>query len=350
MNETQIIIPNLNPRFSGITSTILAVVPEQQKSMNFISVGYKLSEQIPHCSWLDFFRLTSKPLENGAYRIFHCRRNIDMCYGLILKYIFRRKIQLLFTSTAQRFHKRFTRFLYNNVDHLITTSNRAGSFLKRPVEAVIPHGVNVEIYYPTLEKAKERTELNLTNKYSIGIFGRVRESKGLNEFVEALCQVLPKFPEYNAVIVGETTPKFIPFEKKLKEMIDKNNLNNRFQWLGKVSFSNIPKLFRAMDLVCAVSRNEGFGLTCLEAMASGVPVIATQTGGFEMVIQKGLDGEIIPCQDTEALVQKLEMLLKNPEKLLEMGLVARENICKNFTISKEANKINDFYKKILTKE
>ncbi|MBO6103031.1 MAG: glycosyltransferase family 4 protein [Opitutales bacterium] len=346
-DKAQIIIPNLNPRFSGITSTIIAVVPEQQKELDFAGVGYFIDKRIRHISWREFFRLSSRPLKNGKNRIFHCRRNIEMVYGLIFKYILRRKITLIFTSTAQRKHTWLTKFLYKRMDGLLTTSPRAASFLVRKPDAIIPHGTNPEIYFPIEDKRALRAELGLENEHSIGIFGRVREQKGVREFVEAMCEILPKHPEYNAVIVGQTTPKFVPFENEMKQLIKDAGLSSRFQWLGKVEFEKIPKLFRAMDLVCAVSRNEGFGLTCLEAMASGVPVIATKTGGFDMVIREDSDGHIIPCNDAKALAKALDISLSDPEKLRRMGKNSRERILSSFTISKEASAINAVYKKFL---
>ncbi len=345
--EYQVIIPNLNRRFSGITSTVLAVVPEQMKELSFCSVGYPLDSRIPRLSWIGLLKLTRKPLPNGANRIFHCRRNIEMCAALILKHVFRAKICPIFTSTAQRRHTRFTKFLYSKMEAVLTTSNRAGSYLIRKPDAIIAHGVNPDIYFPAQDRQALRRELGLKNTRSIGIFGRVRPQKGIGEFVGGLCRTLEKYPDFNAVIVGETTPKFLSFQERMKSEIARRGLEGRFQWLGKVEFSQIPKLFRCMSLVACLSHNEGFGLTCLEAMASGVPVIATQTGGFELVVRPGVDGEIIPCADEDAFVEKLNLMLSDTKKLDSMGARARERILDSFTIQREASAINAVYKRLL---
>lgn len=347
-NDYAVIIPNLNRRFSGITSTISAVIPEQLKEFSMCAAGHKFSDAIPRLSWTEIFKLTARNLPDGKPRIFHCRRNIEMLCGLLLKHVFRRKIYLIFTSTAQRKHSGYTKFLYKKMDMLLSTSPRAASFLEREPFAIIPHGVNSEIYFPAADKNAERQNLGLTNKKSIGIFGRVREQKGVREFVEAMCEVLPHYPDYNAVIVGKTTPKFAGFEKEMKCRIESCGLTDRFQWLGEVPFSRIPNLFRSMELVLCVSRNEGFGLTCLEAMSSGVPVIATQTGGFEMVVRQGIDGEIVPCNDAAKIVEKLNGLLPYPEKLSAMGAASRERTLSSFTIAKEAAGINAVYRHILS--
>lgn len=317
------------------------------KELSFCSVGYPLDPRIPRLSWMELLRLARKPLPNGAYRIFHCRRNIEMCAALVLKHVFGAKIRTVFTSTAQRRHTRFTRFLYGRMDALLSTSDRAASYLVRKPDAVIPHGVDTGVYFAAPDREALRRELGLENYRSIGIFGRVRPQKGIGEFVGGLCRTLGKYPDFNAVIVGETTPKFLPFQRRMKAEIARRGLEGRFQWLGKVEFSKIPKLFRCMSLVACIPHNEGFGLTCLEAMSSGVAVVATRTGGFELVVRPGVDGEIIPCADEDAFVEKLDSLLSDPEKLDRMGARARERILESFTIGREASEINAVYRKLL---
>lgn len=345
--DIQVIIPNLNRRFSGITSAIAAVVPHQQKSLNFASVGHKLPFSIQHLSWRQLLRLTKHNLPNGSPRVFHARRNIEMLAGLILKKILRRKLHLLFTSVAQRHHTRFTRFLYNRMDTVISTSPRSASFLKCPVAAIIPHGVDTTTYHPAPDRDKLWAETKLPGKHAIGIFGRVRPQKGLQEFVDALCQILPDHPDFTAVIIGETTPKFAPFVAQLKNKIKTAGLENRFQWLGKLPFSEIPAWFRRMTLVTAISHNEGFGLTCLEAMSSGVPVIGTTTGAFDLVIRNNTDGLVIPVKDTPALAAALTQLLSNPAQLQQMSLNARQRILTTFQIQQEATALTQLYFRLL---
>ncbi len=351
MDEIEVIIPNLNRRFSGITSTVIAVVPEQMKELKICSVGHPLDNSIKRISWFDFFKLTAKPLPNGKNRIFHCRRNIEMLYGLVFKKIFRRKIHLIFTSTAQRIHSKYTDFLCSKMDTLLSTSPRAASFMTYPPSDIIAHGVNIERYKPASDKPALKSSLNLdSNRRYIGIFGRVRPQKGVQEFVEALCEVLPNFPDCDAVITGQTTPKFVSFERDMKDFIKSRGLENRFKWMGKLDFAKIPDTFACMDVVVCASRNEGFGLTCLEAMASGVAVIATQTGGFELVIRDGVDGYIVPCNNAQAIAQKLNLMLSDKENLERMSKSSRERVATEFTIAKEASGINAVYKRLLAKD
>ncbi len=348
MSEYEIIVPNFNARFSGITATVAAVAPHQMKGVSIACIGHPLPPNItvPHLSLWRFFRLTGNFLPDGRPRIFHARRNIEMLWGLVFKYLARRKLYLLFTSTAQRDHTRWTRFLYNRMDSVISTSPRASSYVRRAVSAIIPHGVDTQVYYPAQDREACWKSTGLPGKLGVGIFGRVRPQKGIEEFVLAMCQTLARHPHWTAVIVGEVTPAFRSFERRLKTVIAKKGLSERFVWTEKRNFAELPELFRAMSLIVCASHNEGFGLTCLEGMASGVAVLATQTGAFEMAIRPGVDGYIVPCRNTQALVQGLEKMMADPQALARMGAAARARAVERFSIEKEAALLVAEYRKI----
>ena len=345
--EIEVIIPNLNRRFSGILGSVLSVAPHQTKDVRFAQIGYQFPMDIPRLGWLEFFKLTAAPLPDGRPRIFHSRRNMEMLTGVILKYIFRRKIHLLHTSAAQRIHSAWTNFLFRQMDTIIATSPRTATFLPRKPDFIIPHGVNIEKYRPAEDRLSEWAQSGATGKYGIGIFGRVRPQKGVQEYVDALCEVLPRHPDFTAIIVGETTPQFFQFESNLKNKIKKLGLEKQFLWLGKLPIKEVPEWFRRVSIVAAISRNEGFGLTCLEAMASGAAVIGTMTGAFDTLIRDGVDGFVIPCNNTAALAEAFEKLLSSPEMTEQMGKSARQRVCDSYTIQKEADAITDVYKKIL---
>ena len=347
MRDIQVILPNLNRRFSGITATVAAVAPLQARTLGIAGVGYPLPVLLRRLGWCELFRLTSDPLPNGRPRIFHARRNIEMLAGLLLKRLFRRRLQLLFTSTAQRHHTRWTRYLCRLMDFLLSTSPRAASYLQAPPAVIIPHGVDLETYRPEPDRAAAWQLSGLPGSFGIGILGRVRPQKGLREFVEALCEILPMAPEATAVIIGETTAPFAPFEKKLKRYIRDRGLEGRFCWLGKLPFDELPGWFRRLSLVAAVPHNEGFGLTCLEAMASGTAVVATRTGAFEMLLRDGVDGRLVPCADTGALTAAFSDLLGDRSRLEVMGRSARARAEAEFSIEGEAAALNTQYECLL---
>ncbi len=342
-----VILPNLGRRFSGVTSTLLQVLPHQLERIPLVVWGAAhVRDKSSVVGFRRLLALTKAPLPNGAWRVFHARRNIEMLWGLILKHGFRRRLKLVFTSTAQREHSRYTRFLYGRMDALITTSERAGSFLKRPADRIVAHGIQLDSFPYVEDKAKAWRDLGLPGKKGIGIFGRVRPQKGIDLFVDAMIKELPKHPDFTAVIVGKTTPMFEFFVKKCKARIRAAGLDDRFVWTGEVDFDRLLALHGAMSIVAAVSRVEGFGLTCLEAMSSGAPVIASQTGAFDLVVRDGIDGRVIPCGDSSRLADAFSELAGDPQRLKAMARSARERIESAFTVEREANELMEAYRKL----
>lgn len=343
----EVLFPNLKRRFSGITSTMIQVVPRQADRLPVAVVGHPLpGTALPRLGWGELLRRTAGNHPGGYPTIFHARRNDDMIVGLLLKKLLRRRLHLVFTSVAQRRHTAFTRWLYQRMDTLLSTSERSASYLRRKPHAIIPHGVDTKTYHPATDRAAAWAEGGLPGKFGIGIFGRVRPNKGHAEFVEALCRVLPEYPDFTAVVVGETLPRHQAFEQDMKHRIADAGLEDRFAWLGKLPFEQIPDWFRRMSLVAAVPHNEGFGLTCLEAMASGAPVLATRAGGFEMVIEEGKNGRLVPVRDTTALGAAFRELLADPERLAAMGVDARRRIEEKFTVLQEADALLAVYRNI----
>jgi mannosyltransferase len=343
----RLILPNLGRRFSGVTSTMLQTLPHQMKAIPLVIWGSAFVEgDLPVVRFRELLRITQESLEDGSMRVYHARRNIEMLWGLVLKKLFRRELKLVFTSTAQRKHSGYTRFLYHRMDAIITTSDRAGSFLDRPADYIIPHGIDIEAYPTVEDKRKSWEQLALPGTRGIGIFGRVRPQKGVDLFVEAMIEALPRHQEFTAVIVGKTTPKHEPFVQSLKRRIEKAGLSERFVWLGEVEFSELPSLYGAMSIVASVSRVEGFGLTCLEAMSSGAPVIASRTGGFELVVRDGKDGYLVDCGSANDIRDRFLEMAKDPDQLEAMGRSARERIESAFTIQREADDLVKAYNEI----
>ena len=105
----------------------------------------------------------------------------------------------------------------------------------------------------------------------------VRPQKGTDLLIKGMLHVFKENPECGAtvIVVGETTSRHEAYLESLKNRIRSEGLDQKFIFLGMQEFERIPSLFRGMSIVAALSRNEGFGLTVLEAMASGCAVLAS---------------------------------------------------------------------------
>ena len=147
----------------------------------------------------------------------------------------------------------------------------------------------------------------------------MRKQKGSDLFVEAMCRLLPQYPDFCAVVIGLTTVDNLPFVEGLKQQIAAAGLTERIRFLGELPVEEVPLWYQRISIYVFASRVEGFGLTMLEAMAAGDAVVATRAGAAEMIITDGDDGVLAPVDDVEALVAALEPLMREPERIEAMG-------------------------------
>jgi len=108
----------------------------------------------------------------------------------------------------------------------------------------------------------------------------------------------------------------------------------------------LAALMPAFSLLVAAPRYEGFGLTPLEAMASGVPFIATDTGAFKALSDEGRVGEIVPIGDVPALGGALDRWLSSPGRIAAAGIAARNHAAAHYSAAKEADAVAAVYEEL----
>src|ERR1700759_4522140 len=194
--DLQLIVPNLHRRYSGVTATNRMVAPKLAQLFRAAWLGSDAPGGIARIGLADLLQL----LRRRSPLIWHARRNNEMIVGVLLQSL-GWPLKLVFTSAAQRHHTWITRWLISRMDAIIATNDISASFLKREA-TVIPHGVDTDLYTPPADRAAAFAEAGLPGRYAIGCFGRVRAQKGSDVFVDAMCRLLPRFPDFTAVIVG----------------------------------------------------------------------------------------------------------------------------------------------------
>ena len=344
-----VVVTDLHHRITGVSTTIRTLLPLLNKRLKLCLVSKQKEPGIQTIGLRDVFAQLRSHKTDKKTTIWHVRRNNEMRWALIAKFIFRANIKIVFTSAAKRRHSAYPRWLISKMDAVIATSDEAASFVQ-PVIATIQHGVDCN-RFRTIEPDTTLLEsLGLTGKHHIGIFGRVRAEKGTDIFVASMLRVLPLFPEYKAVIVGKTTRKFRVFRNELELQIDKAGLSNRFIWLDEVPYEYMPQIYNAMSLVTAPARYEGFGMVPLEAMACQVPVVASRTGAYEDMIEPGVNGALVACGDAEGLQISVQAFLESPELLSQRGRAGREIVLSKFSAELEAEAIKSVYQQLWTME
>ncbi|MBW9055035.1 glycosyltransferase family 4 protein [Rhizobium mesosinicum] len=344
IRDVEIIAPNLKRRLSGVTSTIVQLIPCQIRlGIRIAALGPGLPPELPRLEWPQLSGLW-RPPAGRRYRVWHARRNNEMAAGILMRHVLRMPLKLVFTSAAQRRHTSYTRWLIRQMDAVIATSSRSGSFLKVP-HTVIQHGVDLTLFHPPKGPDDTIAATGLHGRHLVGCFGRVRHQKGTDLFVQAMIALLPQHPDWTAVISGRVTPEHTAFADKLKADIAAAGLTDRIIFIGEVP--DIKVWYRRLTLYVAPSRNEGFGLTPLEAMASKTPVVASDAGAYAEMIVPGENGVIVPPGDGDALTAAIATYLADPALAAVQGETALAHVRENFALEKEATAINRIYQQLL---
>ncbi|CAG1015062.1 mannosyltransferase [Rhizobiaceae bacterium] len=342
MSKIEVVAPNLKFRLSGVTSTIVQLVPVQARTLGIATLGPGLPDSLPKMRWWQLPTLLSRPV-SGKKRIWHARRNVEMVAGLLLRRVLRAPLHLVFTSAAQRYHQPFTKWLIRRMDAVIATSARSGSYLDVPHEVVM-HGVDLDLFHPPRDGDDEFCAAGLPGRFAVGCFGRIREQKGTDLFVDAMIELLPRFPDWTAVIAGRVTPENFAFAQSLKARIATAGLGERIVFLGEVP--DIRLWFRRVSLYVAPSRNEGFGLTPLEAMASRTPVVASDAGAYAEMVVPGETGAAVPAGDGAALTAAIARYLADPALAEWHGRQALDHVRERFPLSREAEGVAKVYERL----
>src|ERR1700737_4948598 len=340
-DNPELIVPNLHRRYSGVTATNRMVAPKLAKMFRAAWLGSDGPDGIAPMGILDLAKLWRR--RNAL--IWHARRNNEMIVGVLLRSL-GWPLKLVFTSAAQRHHSWITRWLINRMDAIIATSDVSASFLKREA-IVIPHGVDTDTYAPPPGRAAACAESGLPGRYAIGCFGRVRAQKGSDVFVDAMGRLLPRYPDFTAVMVGAITPEQAIFANDLRKRIEAAGLQSRIVISGELPIEEVQRWYQRLTIYVFTSRNEGFGLTLIEAMSVAAALAASRAGAAELVVEDGVTGVLVPPGDVDALVAALEPLMRDPALATEMGELGRARVLAKFSLDAEASRIAEIYRTLV---
>lgn len=337
----QVIVPNLHWRYTGVTATSRMVSPYLAKLFRAAWLGTDAPDGIARLGFGDLLKQWRRP----SPLIWHARRNNEMIAGLFIRAL-GWPLKLVFTSAAQRHHTWLTRWLIRQMDAIIATSSISASYLQRE-STVVMHGVDTDVYAPPADRAAAFAESGLPGRYAIGCFGRIRAQKGSDVFVEAMCRLLPRYPDFTAIMVGAVTPDQTMFANDLKKRIESAGLASRIVMTGELAIEEVQRWYRRLTIYAFTSRNEGFGLTVIEAMAVGAALVASRAGAAELVVEDGVTGILVPPGDTDALVAALESLMRDSAWSAAMGMRARQHVLDRFSLDAEAAGIARVYRALI---
>jgi sugar transferase (PEP-CTERM/EpsH1 system associated) len=200
----------------------------------------------------------------------------------------------------------------------------------------IPNGVDTERFAPG-DPATSRVMLGLDPaRPVVGTIGRLDPVKDQAGLVRAFASVRMNFPDAGLVIAGDG-----PCRRELEALIASLDLGARVRLLGEQK--DVPMVLRAMDVFVLPSIAEGMSNTILEAMASGLPVVATRTGGNPELVEDGVTGTLVPVGDPEALAGAIAGYLGDPVRRTSHGQAARQRAVERFDLGKMVAAYRDLY-------
>lgn len=192
---------------------------------------------------------------------------------------------------------------------------------------VTPNGVDSQKFSPPADKAAARQDLGFpADAFVIGIVGRLVALKRHELLFAAFEKLAPQWPNLRLLVVGDGGAE----REQLIEAMKTHPFADRLLWAGHQN--DLPKYYRAMDLLAAPSEIEGLSNAVLEAMACAVPVLAHSACGNAEVIRDGQSGFLADIHDVETLAQCLETTLKDPKLRDRCGLGARETVLERYSM------------------
>ena len=234
-------------------------------------------------------------------------------------------------------------------DSLIVSTEQEKEDLVRLYQAapykvgVIPAGVDLDLFRP-VAREEARRMLGLTEKRGILYVGRVEPLKGLDILLEAVARLDDPGDTRLLIVGGAST--FDTELNRLQSLTSELGISHMVTFTGAVPQDELPNYYGAADIFVLPSHYESFGLAALEAMACGIPVVASRVGGLKAFIRDGETGYLIPWRCAEPFAQRLDMLLANPALRETMGRAARSK-AQEMGWSRVADRMLDYYSSVI---
>jgi len=246
------------------------------------------------------------------------------------------------------FEEKFRKFLWltselhflRRANHIITVNRALQDHLvsnwdiPKSKITYIPNGIEPS-FFTERENHSVREKYGLPSHYCLFV-GQLISRKGIKYLLEALDNAA----DVKCVIVGSG-----PERSRLANLFEKLESDGKIVPLGNVPFEDLVDLYQGADFFVLPSLSEALSLTLLEAMASGIPVVASDLPGLRDVVTEGHDGFLVPPADVEKLRERMELLAENTSLCKKMGRNARETV-KKYSWSEIAKKTVEVYERV----
>lgn len=345
------------PPFGGQAISIQNILRGKYRELKLFHVRMFFSKEMDEIGKFRFIKIIKLPIVilNIIYQRF--RHNIhilhyppggperlpmyrDLAILLTTRFLFKKTIFYFHAEGISELYKRlypWEQFLYRRAywapDLAVKQSSFGptdGEFLQAIKNVVISNGEQDR--YPKFTKLHRQ---NRDRPAPVLLFvGVVRESKGVMELLQAVRILRDEGFIFKVEIMGKFESE--EFQKKGQDFIAAHNLGGAVQFLGVRTDEAKWKTYAEADIMVFPSffESESFGRVLIEAMQFELPVVATRWRGIPSIVEDGKSGFLVPIKDSQALAEKIAILLKDPTRREEMGKRGREIFLERFTIER----------------
>jgi glycosyltransferase involved in cell wall biosynthesis len=205
---------------------------------------------------------------------------------------------------------------------------------------LVPPGVDTDLFSPPAPgRSREQRVLY------VGRVERTSRWKGLQVLVDALPALRERVPDVRLEVVG--TGDDVPH---LRRQAERLGVADAIEWTGAVDHAELPERYRraGVTVLPSLTESESFGITLVEAMATGCPVVGSDVGGIPYVVRDGADGLLTPPGDPAALARALTTVLLDPVRAAAMGVAGREAAVSRWDWSCQEERLLQVISKVVT--
>jgi D-inositol-3-phosphate glycosyltransferase len=209
--------------------------------------------------------------------------------------------------------------------------------------SVVPCGVDTDEFRP-MDRVAARASLGIDPSERVLLFvGRIERLKGIDVLLRAAAQIEGGF---RLLVVGGDG-KDSARRSELAALATELNVHNRVTFVDAVEHGNLPLYYNAADICVVPSYYESFGLVAVEAMACGIPVVASRVGGLKETVQDGKTGYLVPWRCPEPFAERIDLLLTNAPLRESLGREARL-AAERYRWSEVSARVEDVYHELVS--
>ncbi|HEY6045943.1 MAG TPA: glycosyltransferase family 4 protein [Pyrinomonadaceae bacterium] len=206
--------------------------------------------------------------------------------------------------------------------------------------SIIRHGIDLS-RFPARSKS---ASTGANRPLRVGMLGEISPVKGQEDFVRAAAIIAPQTNHVKFVIAGRDNSADGTYRRAIEALVHELALVDRVDLVDQVD--DVPQFLSELDVFVSGARSEAFGLAIVEAMACGVPVVATMTAGAREIIEDNQTGRLVPLHDAAEMARVIGELLGDPGQRESLAANARREVNENFSLERMVNETEQLYRDI----